>query len=274
MEHLLAAYQERLAQSQPLWAQRKYCSEGILPPTIPFVGEKYENARILLYASAENLSHYQGHLENGSVNLMDRHRYYFDESQKAGRFYPFVHCAPVNDGSLLLAAAYLCEKMGLPVCEELPSQFLEGIAFGNFGKFSIQAKENHRNQDYAGDAAFLRASLPYVEEDLKALEPSYVILPKTIFNQEEVRELLEKWAPKAKYLPIYQINVGNVNRIISRRYPRKKPDSLSPILARWYEELCWPGKSKENYRSVFSYLDDNVYANSDFRCSGRIIVIN
>ena len=256
VEQLLAAYRERFARSQPLWAQRKYHGEGILPPTIPFVGKKYENTRILLYASAENLSHYQGHLENASVNLMDRHRFYFEESRGGDRFYPYVHCAPINDGSLLLAAAYLCEKMGLSVCGEQPSEFLEGIAFGNFGKFSIQVKENHRNKDYAGDIACLQASFPYVEEDLKALHPSYIILPKTIYNQEKVQALLGKWSPNAMILPVYQINAGNVNRIISCRYPKKEAKSLSPVLARWYEELCWPGKSKENYRAVFSYLDD------------------
>ena len=262
MEHLQAgdclsaAYEECFARSQPIWAQRKYYSEGVLPPTIPFIGKEYESTRILLYASAENLSHYQGHLENGSVTLMDRHRYYFDNAQNADSFYPFVHCAPVNDGSLLLAAAYLCEKMGLAVRWDTPRHFLESIAFGNFGKFSIQVKDTRRNRDYAGKMDYLRESFSYVEADFKVLNPSCIILPKTIYSQKKTRALLEKWAPKAKFLPICQINVGNVNRILRRRYPRRELQSLSPDVARWYEELRWPGKSKENYRAVFSYLDD------------------
>ena len=52
---------------------------------------------------------------------------------------PFVHCGPLNDGGLLVAIMYLAYKLRNGKVEE-PYSFYEAIAFGNYGKFSIETE--------------------------------------------------------------------------------------------------------------------------------------
>lgn len=69
MDALLTAYDELFLKSQPVWTQKMTESAGLIPPTIPFIGKEYGKTRVLLYASAENLSHYKGH---GSISFSGR----------------------------------------------------------------------------------------------------------------------------------------------------------------------------------------------------------
>jgi hypothetical protein len=270
VQNLITSYAKILSASKPFWAQRMMNQTDIIPPTIPFVGEKYQKSKVLIYASAENLSHYNGHLEDQQIKINDqgqivenrvemnnRHRYYFNCEQNKNRFYPNVHCAPMNDGSLTLASAYLCQKIGIKINYKTPKKFLEHISFANFGKFSIHLDDNSkRNIDYASQVKYLCDSFDYVTEDLMQLSPEYIVIPKSIYEQDDVRQLIHKYAPRAKCFPIYQINVGNINRMIHMQYPKKDLNELEPCLQEWYGHLEWSGKSKENYLSVFTYLDE------------------
>ena len=50
---------------------------------------------------------------------------------------PYVHCAPLEDGGLLVAIMYLAYKLRNGAVDH-PYNFYEMIAFGNYGKFSIE----------------------------------------------------------------------------------------------------------------------------------------
>lgn len=61
-----------------------------------------------------------------------------------------------------------------------------------------------------------------------------------------------------KNVPIYQMNARNINLRI-KKYPRTQLHELNPVLREWYEHLGAngiTGKTKENFLSVFTYLDD------------------
>src|SRR5688572_21345146 len=87
---LLARYRA-LGLSPPPWAYP-------LPPSIPFIGKNYGSwGGFLVYASAENLSHYERHPHTLPAFLhdhraLDRHRAALDNGE--GDFFPVVHMAP------------------------------------------------------------------------------------------------------------------------------------------------------------------------------------
>lgn len=96
----------------PEWAVHKRNSPSeLVIPTIPFVGKHYaeQQTKILVYASAENLSGYwkgnDKHLPGDRLDCdelaQNRHRWCFDnESMQADRRLPFVHLGPLEDGGL------------------------------------------------------------------------------------------------------------------------------------------------------------------------------
>ena len=54
------------------------------------------------------------------------------------------------------------------------------------------------------------------------------------------------------------MNAGVINRIIAANYDKCTEEALAPNVRLWYASLGqdgMSGKSKENYRAVFSYLD-------------------
>jgi len=264
-EILMKCYGKLNRETQfPPWAQKSVDSVGYIPPTIPFVGKNYSSG-VLLYASAENLAGYDGYLERDGFDITDRHRFRYNMADNEKVFFPTVHCAPVSNGGLLLAAAYICRKLNLDMDYETPKRFLECIAFGNFCKFSIHT--DSANEDYPRDAGKLRASFDYIRADLEILRPKYIIIPKTIYEHAEAAELTERHAAGAKVIPIYQINESVVNRTINRPTRVKKPlGELPPELREWYERLDerkgseknWQGRNKDNYRAVFAYIDEEV----------------
>lgn len=170
--------------------------------------------------------------------------------------------APLDDGSLLTAALYaylrILEQRGADIGkEERPAEFYERICFGNYCKYTLSAK---RNRDYAGDRSLLKASREYIEADMEVLRPGLVILPKKIYETE--RAFIDSVKGEAELLPLVQINAGTVNRLIAKRYPpqaRWGTDDIGKRATSWYGHLGKnriSGRTRENYRAVFAYLDD------------------
>jgi len=263
LENLLLQEYSRIFKQTPPppWAVRKKSNPSeYIHPSIPFVGKHYTETSLLLYASAENLAQYckqsnpLPHLDNDSIAI-NRHRYCF-ENYSQGRFFPHLHLGPVNNGSLVVITAYLMmHLLGLEFNN--PSELLEHIAVANFGKFSIASQE--RNIDYAGSIDKLSFSFEYVKADLTILRPRIIIIPKTIFNHKEVKELIFSTCHNPPLIiPIYQINPTTINTRITR-FPKKEKAELPAWLVQWHESLPQhgniTGKIKENFYSVYSYLD-------------------
>lgn len=248
------------------WAQRKFGEnkEEVLQPTIPFVGEFYGNskAKVLIYASAENLSNYSqvGWIENDGADIQNRHRWYFERDCSYindAYKYPDVHCRPMQDGSLMLASAYICKKIGIDMDYATPRKFIDQCAFGNYGKFSIDTGGG-ANIDYAGDDKLLSVSNNYIKHDLEILQPDYVIMPKTIYWKKTVQKLFNEHEVKPKVIPIYQMNKQVINFHVKPKHEKRKIEELDNEFQKWYKNIAWGGKSKENYLSVFNYLDKKI----------------
>ena len=250
---------------KPNWAFRKNDNpEEIIHCTIPFVGKNYtkQSKKVLLYASAENLMYYK-HREKCWYDLADdefaknRHRKCFDKAAAEGKeFYPSVHIAPIQDGSLALATMYIYSRIIKDV-ELKPTEFLENIALANYCKFSIET--NSANIDYANDFNKLKELRKYIEADIGILNPDFIIMPKKIYDTERV--FINSIKGNATIIPINQINASVINRHIARRNERYDKDKLTPAMLEWYNHLGKngiTGKTKENYLSVFSYLDKQI----------------
>ena len=267
-EELLQAYRDifRKKAGEPAWAVHKNTQgheEELIHCPIPFVGRKYGagGVRLLVYGSAENLSDYhtagKTYLDDDSFAIR-RHRACFEETRE--RFYPQVNLQPISDGGLALAAFYLyrrpAEAEGLA-----PAEFLERIAFANYCKYTIEIRGGagkRQNVDYAGRAAYLRESHLYLERELAILQPDVILLPRSICEAD--RAFLEAVRGGALLAPIYQINARTVNLRI-RRWPRAAREEVGETVWRWWERLDAPGlrgKTKENFLSVFRYLDETA----------------
>lgn len=201
---LVEKYQSTFS-SPPEWAYP-------LGPSIPFIGTHYESTspRMAVYASAENLSRYEREPERIPDFIKDdrawnRHRAAYVAGHDG--FFPRVHIAPVNDGSLLCAATFIRMKLELEVFHE-PTDLLERLVVANLGKFSVSGTTN---RDYAGNREFLRASLPFFKLDLEILQPDLLVLPKTMFDHQEVEHTVRESVPDCKVIPIYQFNSQVLN---------------------------------------------------------------
>ena len=266
-ERLLEVYKQIFSSrmNEPVWAVHKTTpnhTHELIHCSIPFVGKCYhqEKTKILLYASAENLSDYcrkgQDYLDCDDYAI-NRHKNSFDSSvSKPDVFFPDVHIQPINDGCLAIVALYLYLKFQ-SIDKILPAEFLERISLANYCKYSIQPDPSKpKNLDYAGNPNYLSESHAYVENDIKILKPDYIIMPKTIYWAD--RDFIDKIKGTAKIIPIYQINARNINLRINE-YPKLSIQQLNPVIAGWYKHLGdnrIVGKTKENFLSIFSYLDD------------------
>ena len=245
-------FKELCSAGEPEWAVRKMSNPDLfVHPTIPFVGKNYfeRDKKILIYASAENLSPYKGHLDCDAL-AKDRHRYYFSKSKD--RTFPFVHIQPMQDGCLMNVLRYVCEKLEIAMPEE-PRDFLENIAFANFCKYSIQSGQN---VDYASKTQYLEFSIKYVAADLDLLKPNIIIMPRTIFRVE--KPFILEHSAGAQIIPIMQMNARNINCRIKPKYKKKDLNELSSVTRKWYEKLGTDGikgKTKANFLSVYTYLD-------------------
>lgn len=245
----------------PEWAVHKRNDRTkLIHCSIPFVGKEYckQNNKILVYASAENLTGYHQcvdwDLDDDEI-ASNRHRVWFENSlQSESLFFPNIHIAPINDGSLILTAYYIYSKI---VAEDIalkPTEFIEKITIGNYCKYSI---ESLKNTDYVKDRSKLKVSREYISEDLRLLKPKYLIMPKSIYETE--RSFIDGIKGDAKIIPIYQINASTINRIIAKKYSKYDAYKLSTSLIEWYNQLGKngiTGKTKDNYLAVFSYIDD------------------
>lgn len=270
-KRLLEVYRQVFADkmNEPGWAVHKTTpgrTRELIHCPIPFVGKYYaqQDTRILLYASAENLS---GYNRKGSDYLDDddyavnRHRSSFDSSvSDPSVFFPNIHIQPVNDGYLAIAALYIYLKFQ-PVDRITPAEFLERIAVANYCKYTIQpAPGKPKNRDYAGNSGYLAESHVYIENDIRILRPDYIIMPKTIYWAD--RDFVDGHKAGAKIIPIYQINARNINFRI-KEHPITPLQELAPAVQDWYKHLSRSGtftKTQENFLSIFSYLD-NVLQN-------------
>lgn len=236
------------------WAVKKKSDpKKIVSPSIPFIGKNYDDLKILLYASAENLTYYKDEeeqLDNDKIAI-NRHRYCFEKSSKEA-FFPFVHIGPVQNGALLLIMAYLIKKVKNKRFSD-PYKLIENIAVANFGKFSIKSED--KNIDYPGDIEKLEKSLRYIKSDIEILKPEIVILPKTIFNHKVIKDMLENELPDTTFIPIMQITPTTINGHMNKYHKKNIPRWLKD----WHEELEHSGnikgKLKDNYYSVYDYLD-------------------
>lgn len=194
-----------------------------LQPSVPFVGRDYAASapRIAVYASAENLTHYERGAERPPFTVgelaWDRHRGAFEHGW--ANFFPYLHIAPVENGSLLCAALYLVQEHVGETPPSSPAEFAERLVIANLGKFSIRT-EGRANRDYAGDAARLEASLPYFRADLEILRPDVILLPRAMHRHRVVAAALSECAPAARVLPVPQFNATVVNVHLARHAER------------------------------------------------------
>lgn len=110
---------------------------------------------------------------------------------------------------------------------DVPHEYLEQIAVGNFGKFSIDparlGQRERRNLDYATAFDKLATSVEYIVADINAIRPDIVILPRTIFNIVNAcigwTNLLAGITSRVpiRFFKIFQTNARVINIHIARR---------------------------------------------------------
>lgn len=248
-------------EKNPDWVViKKSNSTEIVHPPIPFVGKSYNDLKILLYASAENLTYYTE--QEKPVNYLDedliainRHKYCFENCSN-NKFFPHVHIEPVNNGALMLIVAYIVKKIKEKEFEN-PFELAENIAIANFGKYSINTKK--KNIDYAKDYNKIEKSIEYIKVDLQTLMPNIVIIPESIIKHHAIRKIIKSIIPNSLIIPIMQITPTTINTQLAKKYKKKTPNEIG-ALNEWHKNINGKikGKIKENYYSVYTYLDEII----------------
>lgn len=215
------------------WSYKDYPLLKPFPPTIPFIGKSYfsQKTKIALYASAENLSHYERRPETtpfflGNDSAWNRH--HAANLEGWDKFFPRVHIGPVEDGSLLCAVLFICDRLGLEYPKD-PGLFLENLVVGNVGKYSISG---NTNKDYARSIKMLKPSVPYFQIDLEILQPEILVLPQTIYTHKIVKTLISRVLPKATIIPVPQFNSTVVNIHL-----KKNKEVGSQLAKKWQETI-------------------------------------
>lgn len=291
--NLLNDYRAIRQNGLPQWAVHKIGEDKrneIVVPTIPFVGKHYaeQEKRILVYASAEVLTNYCCGEETNrpwldeDTRAENRHRKCFEESFLGENpFFPNVHITPMNSGRLATAVMYLSGIIRGEDVDE-PRSFYETIAFGNYGKFSIETeyqrivRENPNlsnrktlkkekkniNKDYAGNKDFLSCSHEYIRSDIDRLKPDYIIMP-SVNDKDFLNSILDSSGKKTEVIEIYQMGSqtihsmganGRLNR--NNRYKERDIKSLPNIIQEAYEYIS--GVNREKYKYLFDYLDKKL----------------
>lgn len=224
----------------------------ILHSAIPFVGKDYDKTRLIVYASAENLSSYKnekkGNLDDDNKAIFRRY-----SNLNKGEYFPDLHCAPVGNGQLLIVSAYILKKLNYKITYDNAYEFISYIAADNLGKFS---KVGNSNSDYIGNWNFLKYSKKYIEADLQILQPKMIILPYKAYEINEINELINSYVPSCICIPIYQMYPQNINlkdRI--SKYPKRRKNNIDPLIWEWHENISDKNIHKDNFRSVYNYLD-------------------
>lgn len=246
-DQLVSEY-KKLFKSPPDWAfpskgwdYQTYPLLTPFPPTIPFIGKNYfdQKVKIALYASAENLAHYERKPDSIPTFLCDdrawnRHR--AANSEGWNNFFPRVHIGPVENGSLLCTVLFICIKLGIEVPDN-PKDFLETLVVANLGKFSIAGKVN---KDYAGKTNHLTNSEPFFREDLKELKPDLLIIPRAILKMKLFRDTINKATSNSKLLYIPQFNSMVINFHLKKHYSRAlelRKEIIGSVLENWTNQL-------------------------------------
>jgi len=237
-----------------------------VPPSIPFVGRDYlPERRLLIYGSAESLSWYSRQPGGFPEWLLDdrardRHRLVFEKWKgeareiEATRF-PNVHIQPVNDGGLLIAAAF-AEALGSRPVPDEPVDFIESTAVANFSKFAIK---DGTNIDPARDEAWLAWSLPYVEADLELLKPRWVLMAKSTAELPSVHSLLRRHLKEEQILSVMQCQPKNVRFHLGRfkeagQSLLDRPPTADRTRPSWHRWLDLVNESVMKRHEVCTYL--------------------
>ena len=283
---LLEAYRKIHENNSPTWAAHKKDpkkSGELVVPTIPFVGKNYaeQQKKILVYASAENLSDYcvgratdRPWLDEDN-QAENRHRKCFDDQEmqkkQADPVIPRVHCGPMDSGLLLTAVMHIVSKLEVMELDRLtPREFCECICFGNYGKYSketpnqlskrkgMSKKEDTNNIDYAGNITLMNASRDFIKADVEILRPDYIILPSTMYKA--AKTFIDQIKGSATIIPIYQMVARNVYGHIApndrnkKTYKKYSVEDLHPAVQAAYNGMTTV--SLDKYLYVFGYLDE------------------
>ena len=167
-----------------------------------------------------------------------------------------MHIQPFNNGALVLVACHIMSRL-TDVKETTPSNFLESIAFANYGKYTIDAKAAKRNTDYAGDPDKLSESQAYIQADIEILKPDYIVMIGQMYNGKgKQKAFIDSIKGDAKVVPIYQITPTTINNPRTfRKFPPAKLEDLHPSIRQWYKNFNAGAISSPYFLSVFSYLD-------------------
>lgn len=258
---------------QNAWYIEDTNGKQYIKPAVPFVGKNYfsqdKGCRVLLYASAENLTNY-----GEGINLlateegMERCRRSFEDTKNT-EFFPSVHIQPINDGGLLIAAYQILKKV---LGDEFdnkygklsPEQFLECICCSNYGKFTLVNESGNTNCDYANSDGIecLGMCHDYLRADIEILQPDIIIIPSGMYYDARQKELFfERYFPSTNItiVPIYQINARVFNCTV---YPAMMKNKYKKIFT--YEmlsdnELLWHKQAKrinqEKLLGLYAYID-------------------
>jgi len=264
IEEELRSRFQRLHDSPPAWAWP-------VPPSCALVGRDFvPGESLLVYASAENFS-WMARKDAPEWFKDDRvwTRYracYNAVGRSAPTFFPNVGIQPVSDGGLFAAALFVSEQLGL-LTAEAPREFLEHVAFTNWGKFTIKPGENAPtvNEDYAGADEKLSASLAFVVTELGVLQPKIALIPKAIWQRPILQMAMRGASPFTCFVPVPQFNATVVNCHLSD-YAESSAllrEKLSgAALANWMKSLV--GFNEGNAWRYIAWLDSalNVGTNS------------
>lgn len=259
-------YENRVFPSNAWYIENSKGERKYVRSAIPFVGKEYfsnpNGCRVLLYASAENLSGYADGIEELSEEYrVHRCRQSFEASVAEGDFFPSVHIQPINDGGLLVVAYQILKRILGDAFEKnygnmQPAEFLEHICCSNYGKFTLHVGDGKTNYDYAGKKRILKLCHAYVKADIDVLKPDIIIMPKSMYEGAgQKKSFFEKYfsAEEFKVIPVYQVNSTVVNCHIGSKYIRKNINELTENEMLWHKNL--KRVSQTNFSSVYSYVD-------------------
>ncbi len=156
-------------------------------PTIPWVGDHYGEHRILIYASAENLScDYIKRNEPPFKTEKAFNRHIFFWSEKAeGK----IGIEPFDSGGLRLVGIMCLRKLGFEVLEK--GDITSYIAVANLSKFSLKGNGNNVDVKTKRD---MKPSCNYLQIDLEVLKPNLIINASGMWGKW-LKEIFEEFAP-------------------------------------------------------------------------------
>jgi hypothetical protein len=139
----------------------------------------------------------------------------------------------MNDGGLVIAAALVESVRPVPssAAMESPARFIGSLAAANLGKFAIRGS---KNRDYAASSRHLTDSLPYLRADLEVLRPGGVMLPKTMWcDQNVTRVIRDVLSDRVTIIPVPQCNARVINIHLQRH------DDAIDLLQQTHAEAPW-----------------------------------